>query len=141
MGHWGVKSYENDDANDALDAGFEAVHGQVYDDLMDDRNPLTPEQIQEKLADSETLANAVGACGRAVDRPWDEWDEVERLGFAGVVVRHAELGVPIPDEWRDRAVAWLVDEPIEWEEATVRNLRRQKEIELLSRPPRADSEG
>ena len=27
MGHWGVKSFENDDAADALDAGFDRVHG------------------------------------------------------------------------------------------------------------------
>ena len=27
MGHWGVMSYENDDADFALDAGFDRVHG------------------------------------------------------------------------------------------------------------------
>jgi hypothetical protein len=27
MGYWGVKSYENDEAADALDAGFDRVHG------------------------------------------------------------------------------------------------------------------
>ncbi len=41
MGHWGVKSYEHDDAADALDAGFDRVHGAQYEELMDDRNPLT----------------------------------------------------------------------------------------------------
>ena len=40
MGHWGVKSYENDDTDDALDGGFEEVHGDLYEELMDDRNPL-----------------------------------------------------------------------------------------------------
>jgi len=53
MGSWGVRSYENDEANDALDRGFEKVHGDLYDELMDDRNPLTPEQIQARLASTE----------------------------------------------------------------------------------------
>ena len=59
MGYWGVKSYENDDANDALDAAFELVHGDVYEELMDDRNPLSFEQVQKRLADGKTLAAAV----------------------------------------------------------------------------------
>jgi hypothetical protein len=137
MGHWGVRSYENDEAADALDAGFDRVHGATYEDLMDDRNPMTPEQIQKKLANPQTLAAAVAAFEESAGRPAEEWDEVERLAFAGVVVRHAELGVPIPDHWRDRAVAWLADEPIDWEEATARKLRRHKEIDLLSGLPRA----
>ena len=29
MGHWGVKSYEHDEAADALDAGFDRVHGAI----------------------------------------------------------------------------------------------------------------
>jgi hypothetical protein len=132
MGSWGVRSYDNDEAADAIDRGFEQVHGETYDELMDDRNPLTPEQIQKKLANSETLAAAVEALREEVDLPWDEWDELDRLGFVGVVVRHAELGVSIPGEWRDRAVAWLRDEDIDWEEATARKLRRQKEIERLT---------
>jgi hypothetical protein len=134
MGSWGVRSYDNDEAGEALDRGFERVHGHLYDELMDDRNPLTPEQIQAKLANPETLAAAVEFCREEVGLPWDEWDEVDRLGFVGVVVRHAELGVPVTDEWRDRAVAWLLDEAIEWEEATSRKLRRQKEIERLAGP-------
>ncbi len=131
MGYWGVKSYENDEADEALDRGFEAVHGAVYDDLMDDRNPMTPEQVQARLANSETLEKSVAYYLTEVELPVDEWDEVERLGFAGIVVRHAELGVPIPDEWRTRALGWLVDESIDWDESTIRQLRRQKEIELL----------
>ena len=59
MGHWGVKSYENDDAADALDLGFQRVAGTAYDDLMDDRNPLTFDQVQRKLAGPETLAAAL----------------------------------------------------------------------------------
>jgi hypothetical protein len=140
MGSWGVRSYENDEAAEALDRGFEKVHGDTYEELMDDRNPLTPEQIQAKLASPETLAAAVEAAREAVGLPWDEWDEEERLGFVGVVVRHAELGIPLPGEWRDRAVTWLRDEAIEWEEATSRRLRRQKEIERLNASV-ADSSG
>jgi hypothetical protein len=139
MGYWGVRSYENDEAADALDAAFERVHGDVYDDLMDDRNPLTPEQIQLKLASLETLAAAIEVCRETFGPNWEEWDEVDRLGFVGVVVRHAELGVAIPDDWRERAIEWLRDEPIEWDEATVRKLRRQKEIGLLSQSPRTTS--
>jgi hypothetical protein len=137
MGHWGVRSYENDEAADALDAGFDRVHGATYEELMDDRNPLTPEQIQQKLANPQTLAAAVTAFEESAEGPPEVWDEVDRLGFAGVVVRHAELGVPIPDNWRERAVAWLTDEDIEWEESTVRKLRREKEIQLLRGQPRA----
>jgi len=132
MGQWGIRSYENDEADFALDAGFDRVHGSTYEDLMDDRNPMTVEQIQRKLADDRTLAAALEAIREEVGLPWEEWGEEERLGFAGVVVRHAELGIPIPAEWRDRAAGWLRDESIEWEEETARELRRRKEIDLLS---------
>ena len=131
MGHWGVKSYENDDAGDALDAGFEAVHGDVYDDLMDDGNPLTPEQVQARLANPETLAKALGSLADAVGLPIEEWDEAANLAYAGIVVRHVELEVPLSAAIRDRALTLLRDEPIEWEEATTRRLRRDKEIRLL----------
>jgi hypothetical protein len=131
MGHWGVKSYENDDAADALDAGFDRTHGALYEELMADENPLTTEQVERRLANAETLTRAVEALVESVDLPFEEWDEVERLAFAGVVVRHAELGVAIPDEWRARALDWLAHEEIEWEEATARRLRRQKEMALL----------
>lgn len=137
MGHWGVKSFENDDASDALDAGFDRVHGSVYDDMMDDRSPLTFDQVQKKLANAETLAAALAALGEWIETPIEAWDDVERLAFAGVVVRHAEFGVPIPDEVRLRALDWLEREEIEWEEATARRLRREKEIALLRRTPGA----
>ena len=133
MGHWGVRSDENDEAADALDAGFDAVHGSAYDDLMDDGNPMTIDQIHRQLANPETLAAALRSVRETIGLPEADWDEVERLGFAGVVVRHAELGVPIPAEERDHALAWLRDEAIEWEAATARMLRRAKEIDLLSR--------
>lgn len=133
MGYWGVKSYENDEAADAIDAGFERVHGDAYEALMDDRNPVPYDDAQKSLAGPETLSASVEALCEMVgaEVPWDDWDEVERLAFAGVVVRHAEFGVPVPREWLDRAVGWLEGEPIEWEEATTRGLRRQRELALL----------
>ena len=135
MGQWGVKSYENDDAADALDAGFDRVHGTLYEGLMDDRDPMPFEQVQERLAAAETLAAAVAALRAAVGRPFEEFDEGERLAFAGVIVRHAERGVPIPDDWRRQALDWLEHEEIEWQEATARRLRREEEIALLRRGP------
>ena len=131
MGYWGVRSYENDDAADALDAGFDRVHGAAYDDLMDDRNPLTFDQVQEKLADGATLAAAIDALRAAVGRPFEDWDAIERLAFAGLVVRHAEFGVPIPDDLRVRALDWLEHEEFPGPEATARRLRRDREIALL----------
>jgi hypothetical protein len=131
MGHWGVRSYENDDAADALDAGFARVHAATYEELMDDANSLTPEQVQQRLANPETLASALAALADEFGRPIEEWDEVERLAYAGVVVRHAELGVSIPADVRDRALGFLRDEPIDWEESTARRLRRDKEIRRL----------
>ena len=135
MGHWGVKSYENDEANDALDAGFDRVHGERYDELMDDRNPLTYDQVQQSLADPRTLGAAIDALRDAVGREVtpDDWDDEARLALAGVLVRYAELKIPIPKEWRKRAIDWLEHEDIEWHEATARRLRRQKEVELLRR--------
>jgi hypothetical protein len=133
MGHWGVKSFENDDAADALDAGFERVHGAAYEALMDDRTPLSFDQVQEKLASPETLAAALAALGDAVDQPFDAWDSAARLAYAGVVVRHAEFGVPIPDDCRARAIDWLEHEDVDWQAATLRRLRRDQELALLRR--------
>jgi hypothetical protein len=133
MGAWGIKSYENDDAADALDAGFDRVHGKLYEELMDDRNPLTFEQVQERLADGRTLEASIGALSESAgpENQPETWDELSRLGFAGIVVRHAELGVAIPEPWLGRAIDWLEHEEIDWEEATTRRLRRQKEIAAL----------
>ncbi|MFI5454691.1 MAG: hypothetical protein ACHRXM_04505 [Isosphaerales bacterium] len=141
MGHWGVKSYENDEAADALDAGFDRVHGTQYEELMDDRNPLTFDQVQARLADPGTLDASIAALRDSLAQPNlpEAWDELARLALVGIVVRHAELGVPIPEPWRQRAVLWLEHEEIEWEEATVRRLRRQKEIGLLRRAPAVDA--
>lgn len=133
LGHWGVKSYENDDAHDALDSAFERVHRQEFEELMDDRNPLTPEQIFRKLADSETLAAALEFLSETFGDDLDAWDEVERLAYVGVVVLHAEAGASIPSATRDRAIDWLEQEPIEWDEPTKRRLRRERELETLKR--------
>jgi hypothetical protein len=136
MGRWGVKSYENDDAADAVDAGLDRVHGDTYESLMDDRSPLTFDQAQEQLADPATLDAAIEALRQDVGPDLDDsdaWGEVERLAFAGVVVRHAEFGVPIPAAWRDRAIEWLRGERIDWDEAAARRVRREREIALLER--------
>jgi hypothetical protein len=133
MEYWGIKSYENDDAGDALDAGFDRVHGELYEELMDDRNPLSFEQVQTRLADLQTLDASIAALRQtlALEGAPEAWDETARLASAGIVVRHAELNVPIPLVWLELAVDWLENEELEWEEATARRLRRQKEIKLL----------
>lgn len=131
MGSWGVKSYENDDAGDALDAAFDKVHGDRYDELMDDGNPMSFDDVQKSLANPETLSASLESLKTEFGSDLDDWDEDAKLALAGVVVRHAEFGIPIPPEWRDRAIAALEEEAIEWEEATIRRLRKQKEIALL----------
>lgn len=133
MGHWGVKSYENDDAGDALDSAFDRVHGEVYDDLMDDRNPMTVEQIHKKLANPATLAASVDWLKAECGDDFKNWDDTAKLAFAGVVVLHAEMAVKIPDELRDLATVWLDTEEIEWDEATLRKLRKDHEIAMLRR--------
>ncbi len=136
MGHWGVKSYENDDADDALDGGFEEVHGDLYEELMDDRNPLPFEQVQKRLANGRTLAAAVAILEEMVGRPLEKeavWDETARLALAGIVVRHAECGVLIPETLQKKSIEWLENEEIDWQEETKRRLRRDKEIALLRR--------
>ena len=137
MGYWGVKSYENDIADDALDAGFDRVHGEVYEELMDDRNPLTFEQVQARLANPQTLEAAIDSLRGTLEpdnAPPESWNEEARLALVGIVVRHAELGVPIPDKWSSRAIDWLENEELDWDEVTLRGLRRKKEISLLRRP-------
>lgn len=131
MGHWGVRSYENDDADFAIDAGLERVHGDAYVDLMDDGNPLTIDQIQKKLASPATLDAALAYLYDELGALGDDWEDESRLAYCGVVVRHAELGVAIPEEVRLRALGWLRSEEIDWEEATIRRLRREREVELL----------
>ncbi len=131
MGHWGVKSYEHDDAAEALDAAFDRVHGATYEELMDDDCPLTLEQVQERLANPATLAAAIEVLRETIGQPFDAWDEVERLTFAGIVVRHAELNVPIPDDVRIQAIDCLEHEEIDWDEATLRRLRKEKELKLI----------
>ena len=136
MGNWGIKSYENDDAADALDAGFDRVHGAAYEALMDDRNPLAFDQVQQQLASPETLAAAIDALSAAVGLPFDQWDDLARLAFAGVVVRHAECGVALPADVRAQTLDCLEHEDIDWQDATRRRLRREREIALLQRMAR-----
>lgn len=131
MGHWGVRSYENDLAGDALDAALEAVHGEEYDRLMDDRNPLPFEQVQDRLLNPETLLEAVDILKDELGQDPAAWDELGRLALAGVVVRHAERKVPIPPDLLALALHFLQSEDIEWDEATKRQLRKAREIELL----------
>ncbi len=143
MGNWGVKSYEHDEAAEALDAGFDRVHGALYEELMDDRNPLTFEQVQQKLADPRTLDASIDAMREMlrIDGPTEAWDAMARLALVGIVVRHAELGVPISEPLRCQAIDWLENEQIDWEEETARRLRRRKEVDLLKRAPRASLSG
>jgi hypothetical protein len=135
MGHWGIKSYEHDEAADALDSGFDRVHGALFEELMDDGNPLSFDQVQQKLANSETLDASIEALTELLgaEGPPDDWDEIMRLALVGIIVRHAELGVPIPQPWRVLAIASLENEDIDWDEETARRLRRRKEIDLLNR--------
>jgi hypothetical protein len=138
MGYWGVKSYEGDEASDALDAAFQRIHGDRYDELMDDGNPMPFDEVQLSLADPRTLAAAVDELTQAFgSAPSVDWDAEQRLAFAGVVVRHAEAGVPIPAEQAELALAWLESEEVDWDEATVRMLRRRHEIALMTRAPRS----
>ena len=134
MGCWGVKSYENDDAHEALDRGFERVHGDVYDDLMDDRNPMSLEDVQKKLANAATLAAALDLFEYEAGSNRADWDDLDRLGYAGIVVRHVELGVPVPNDVRTSAIGFLEAEEMDWDEdATARKLRREKELAMLRR--------
>ena len=134
MGYWGVKSYEDDDADDAIDAGYDRVHGQAYEELMDDRSPLPYEQVLRKLASPQTLEAALQFLAEQFEnRPLDDWTEEERVSYCGVVVRHAEFGVVPPEEIRDRAIQWLETEDLEWDEddAAARTSRRRQEIAAL----------
>jgi hypothetical protein len=131
MGHWGVKSYENDLAGEVLDAGFETACGAQYDELMDDRNPLTHEQVQKKLASPQTLWASVEALQDAAGLDQKGWNGEQKLAFVGVVVRHAELGVLPNDEWSRWAIEWLEQEEIEWEDAEARQRSKRKEIALI----------
>jgi hypothetical protein len=94
---------------------------------------MTFDQVQAALADSQTLVASIDSLRDALvldDSP-ATWDEVARLAFVGIVVRHAELGVPIPEPLGRQAIEWLEHEQIEWEESTARHLRRGKEIALI----------
>jgi hypothetical protein len=136
MGCWGVRSYDFDEADEALDRAFEAVHAAAYEALMDDGSPLTLEQVQQQLAGPETLAAALAHLEAAFGADRGAWDEVARLALAGVVVRHAELQVAVPSALRDQAIAALEREDLDWEaDAPAREARRQAELALLRAAP------
>lgn len=140
MGSWGVKSYENDEAADALDAGYDRARGAAYEELMDDHNPLSFDEVQKKLASPETLEAALACLIESLPAglPRESWDDDARLAFVGIVVRHAEFAVAIPNEILRQAIEWLEHEEIEWDEATLRRLRRDTERRLLEKLVAAD---
>ncbi|WP_169977017.1 hypothetical protein [Tautonia rosea] len=133
MGHWGVRSYEVDEANDAIDAAMDRVHGGAYDDLMSDRNPMPVEEVHRQLANPETLAAAIDAVEEEFGTDRDAWDDLARLAFCGVVVLHAERGVPVADDLRNQAAQWLEAEELDWDPQPKRDVRRRREVELLRR--------
>jgi hypothetical protein len=139
MGHWGVRSFEVDEAAEVIDSAFDRVHGRAYDDLMSDRNPTPPEEIHRQLANPETLQAALSMLREEHGDDLDAWDDLARLALCGVVVLHAELGVPIPEDLRDRAASWLDAEELDWDPQPKRDARRRREIELLRRPPSPDA--
>ncbi|QDV32800.1 hypothetical protein [Tautonia plasticadhaerens] len=139
MGHWGVRSYEVDEVADAIDSAFERIHGRAYDDLMSDRDPTPAEQIHRQLANADTLRVALEAFREEHGDDLDSWDELARLALCGVVVLHAELGVPVPGDLRDRAASWLEHEDLDWDPQPMRDARRRREVEFLRSPPSPDA--
>lgn len=131
MGYWGIKSYENDLAHDALDAGFDQVHGDRYEALMDDRNPMPYEKVHEELANPETLQKSLAALDEMLEHPALQGDEEERLAWVGVVLRHAECKVDVPRSILEEAVKVLESEDLEWPRPTERKLRLEKELALF----------
>jgi len=131
MGFWGIKSYENDLAGDALDAGFDETHGKRYEELMDDRNPVPFEKVQEQLADERTLSAALAALERLAAELAEDDEDDPGLSYAGVVVRHVECRVDVPDEILAKAIEALEEEDLEWPRPTERKLRKEKELALL----------
>ncbi len=128
MGYWGIKSYENDLAHDALDAGFDRIHGARYEELMDDRNPMPYEKVHEQLASLETLSATLAALDELVEGPALEGDDEALLAWVGVVLRHVECRVPVPVVTIERAIQILENEDLEWPRPTERKLRLDKEL-------------
>jgi hypothetical protein len=99
---------------------------------MEDRNPLPYDRVVARLASPETLAAAIEELRDVLGAEERAWDEVGRLAYAGIVVRHAELKLPLPGDVCQRAIEWLEAEDLDWEEdAHQRDRRRQREIGLL----------
>ena len=126
MGYWGVKSYENDDADDALDAGFDHVHGTLYEELMDDRNPLSFEQVQKRLADARTLAAAVAALEELVGATLD--GDPESLG------RGRPAGAS--PAWSYATPSWAWRSPRTWDKR--RSTGSSRKTSSGRRPPSGD---
>lgn len=133
VGYWGIRSYENDDAHDALDSGFAGAHPSRYEELMDDGNPMTFEQVQQELASEATLQAALSWLETTFGPNSATWEDEARLAFVGVVVRHAELRVPIEASILRRAISWLESEDLDWDDETKRKLRRSQELALLQK--------
>ena len=132
MGYWGVKSYENDLAHDALDAGFDRIHGERYEALMDDRNPLPYEKVHEQLASPVTLAASLEALNQLIEeQELEESDGEAQLAWVGVVLRHAECRVEIGPEIIQKAIEILESEDLDWPRPTERKLRLEKEVAVL----------
>jgi len=131
MGYWGVKSYENDLAHDALDAGFDRVHEDRYEELMDDRNPLPYEKVHEQLANEETLKESLVALDEMVEGVAQELDDESKLAWAGVVIRHVECRMDLPREMLEATIAILENEELDWPRPTERKIRLEKELALL----------
>jgi hypothetical protein len=134
MGYWGVRSYEVDEVWDVLDQALEQVHGDRYVALMDDKNPTPAEKVQDQLANAQSLAAALAILEEDEGEDSTAWDELARLIFVGLVVRHAELGVVPSDEARLKAISFLEGEELDWSPASGRERRRQEEILLLKQP-------
>ena len=131
MGFWGIKSYENYLAHDALDAGFYQVHGKRYEELMDYRNPVPYEKVHEELADLQTLEASLAALQElAAELPDDSEDDV-KLAYVGVVVRHAECKLTGSEGHFVKAIELLEQEDLDWPRPTERKLRIEKELALL----------
>ena len=87
MNYWGVKSYENDDAGDALDAGFDPVHGALVKNSWMTTIRFHSSKFKRDLQASRLWKRRSRLCGNRllwIDPP-EEWDESARLALAGIV--------------------------------------------------------
>ena len=114
--------------------GLIACMAQLYEELMDDRNPLSFEQVQARLASPQTLEASIAALQESLaleTRPKNGMRQRDSPWRASSSATPNSV-LPIPAVWLNRAIDWLENEDLDWEEATARRLRRQKEIRLLT---------